>query len=53
MKLTSPSFFLIAAILPATAYAATYNVTVGANGELAYNPEYVTASAGDTINFIL
>ncbi|KAK0218563.1 hypothetical protein EDD85DRAFT_915880 [Armillaria nabsnona] len=52
MKLTSPSFFLIAAILPATTYAATYNVTVGANGELAYNPEYVTASAGDTINFI-
>ncbi|KAK0442578.1 hypothetical protein EV421DRAFT_1807845 [Armillaria borealis] len=52
MKLTSPSFFLIAAILPATVYAAMYNVTVGANGELAYNPEYVTASAGDTVNFI-
>ncbi|KAK0486637.1 Cupredoxin [Armillaria luteobubalina] len=52
MKLMSPSFFLIAAILPAAVYATTYDVTVGANGELAYNPEYVTASAGDTINFI-
>ncbi|KAK0472177.1 Cupredoxin [Armillaria novae-zelandiae] len=53
MKLASPSFFLtFAAILPAAVYATTYDVTVGANGALAYDPEYVTASAGDTINFI-
>ncbi|KAG7444607.1 uncharacterized protein BT62DRAFT_216235 [Guyanagaster necrorhizus] len=50
-KLTPLSFSLIAAILPATAYAATYNVSVGANGTLAYDPPYVRASVGDTINF--
>ncbi|KAK0199428.1 hypothetical protein DFS33DRAFT_1510061 [Desarmillaria ectypa] len=52
MKFASPSFSLIAVILPTTVYAATYNVTVGANGALAYDPEYVTASAGDMVNFI-
>ncbi|KAK0470413.1 uncharacterized protein EV420DRAFT_1256763 [Desarmillaria tabescens] len=49
MKLAS--FSLITAILPVTVYAATYNVAAGVNGTLAYDPEYVIASAGDTINF--
>ncbi|KAF5350040.1 hypothetical protein D9756_009208 [Leucocoprinus leucothites] len=32
--------------------AMTFNVTVGANGQLAYNPPFVNASPGDMINFI-
>lgn len=43
---------LALASLP-TALAASYNVQVGAGGQLAYNPPYITASAGDTVNFIL
>ncbi|KAK0193211.1 hypothetical protein F5146DRAFT_1101386 [Armillaria mellea] len=33
-------------------YGSTYNVTVGANGKLAYDPEYVCAEPGDVVNFI-
>ncbi|KAG7444601.1 Cupredoxin [Guyanagaster necrorhizus] len=33
-------------------YGSTYNVTVGANGKFAYDPEYVYAAPGDVINFI-
>ncbi|KAK0470424.1 Cupredoxin [Desarmillaria tabescens] len=33
-------------------YSSTYNVTVGANGKLAYDPEYVYAEPGDVITFI-
>lgn len=39
-------------ILPA-ALAVTYNVQVGAGGELAYTPPYVNAVSGDVVNFIL
>ncbi|KIK00142.1 hypothetical protein K443DRAFT_679414 [Laccaria amethystina LaAM-08-1] len=42
---------LALASLP-VALAATYNVEVGAGGQLAYDPPYITASAGDTVNFI-
>ncbi len=43
------------ALLPAVmaTYGSTYNVTVGANGKLAYDPEYVYAEPGDVVNFIL
>ncbi|PBK62267.1 Cupredoxin [Armillaria solidipes] len=42
------------ALLPAVlaTYGSTYNVTVGANGKLAYDPEYVYAEPGDVVNFI-
>jgi plastocyanin len=40
------------AALPA-AFAATYDVSVGAGGVLAYDPQYVTAAVGDTVNFVL
>lgn len=45
----------IALVLAAasTALGATFNVTVGADGQLAYNPEFIMASAGDLVNFIL
>ena len=39
-------------VLPA-ALAATYDVHVGAGGELAYTPPYVNAVPGDVVNFIL
>ena len=35
------------------AHAATFNVTVGANGNLAYDPPFVQAQPGDLINFEL
>jgi plastocyanin len=40
------------AAIPA-AFAASYDVSVGANGKLAYDPQYVNAAVGDTINFVL
>ncbi|KDQ60981.1 hypothetical protein JAAARDRAFT_55712 [Jaapia argillacea MUCL 33604] len=42
---------LAAAILP-VALGATFNVTIGAGGQLRYSPETVTAAAGDIVNFI-
>ncbi len=36
-----------------TALGATFNVTVGADGQLAFNPEFIRASTGDLFNFIL
>ncbi|KAJ8521926.1 hypothetical protein ONZ45_g1428 [Pleurotus djamor] len=38
-------------VLPA-ALAVTYDVSVGAGGELAYNPQYVNAVPGDVVNFV-
>lgn len=35
------------------AYGATFNVSVGADGNLAYNPPFVKAAAGDWITFTL
>ncbi|TFK63702.1 hypothetical protein BDN72DRAFT_847335 [Pluteus cervinus] len=32
-------------------FAATYNVQVGPNGKLVYDPEYVVAAPGDVVNF--
>lgn len=40
------------AALP-VAFAATYDVSVGAGGKIAYDPEYVTAAVGDIVNFVL
>ncbi|KAL0948374.1 hypothetical protein HGRIS_010956 [Hohenbuehelia grisea] len=34
------------------ASAATFDVSVGAGGELAYNPQFVHAAVGDVINFV-
>jgi len=39
------------AALP-VAFAATYDVSVGAGGKIAYDPEYVTAAVGDIVNFV-
>jgi plastocyanin len=36
-----------------SALAATYDVSVGAGGLLRFNPENVTAAAGDVITFTL
>jgi len=38
--------------LPAT-LAAVYDVAVGAGGKLTYDPQYVNAAVGDTVNFVL
>jgi len=35
------------------AHAATFNVTIGSNGNLAYYPPFVQAQPGDLINFQL
>ncbi|KAF9446420.1 hypothetical protein P691DRAFT_733288 [Macrolepiota fuliginosa MF-IS2] len=35
-----------------SAYSATFNVTVGADGQLAYSPAFVRAAPGDFVNFI-
>lgn len=35
------------------AFAATHDVSVGAGGLFAYDPQFVTAAAGDVINFVL
>lgn len=43
---------LALAALP-VAFGVQYNVQVGAGGNLAYDPEYVSAQPGDVINFIL
>jgi plastocyanin len=43
---------LALAALPVS-LAATYNVQVGAGGNLVYDPEYVSAQPGDIINFTL
>ncbi|KAL4255742.1 hypothetical protein AB1N83_011229 [Pleurotus pulmonarius] len=40
------------ALLPAAAYAATFDVVVGGPGILKYNPEFVTAAPGDVVRFI-
>jgi len=48
--LTSLVFAFVCA---SVAHAATFNVTVGANGNLAYNPPFVQAQPGDLISFQL
>ncbi|PPQ74708.1 hypothetical protein CVT26_007559 [Gymnopilus dilepis] len=45
------SIALSLAAIPA-AFAATFTVQVGAGGKLAYDPEFVLANPGDTINFV-
>jgi plastocyanin len=44
--------FLASAAFPAVFAQMTFNVTVGAGGNLAYNPNTVNAAPGDWINFI-
>ncbi|KAL4256206.1 Cupredoxin [Pleurotus pulmonarius] len=44
-------FAFALSVIPA-ALAATYDVHVGAGGELAYTPPYVNAVPGDIVNFI-
>ncbi|KAF8901362.1 Cupredoxin [Gymnopilus junonius] len=45
------SLGLTLAALP-VAFAATFTVQVGAGGNLTYDPEFVLANPGDTINFV-
>ncbi|KAF9265697.1 hypothetical protein L218DRAFT_957323 [Marasmius fiardii PR-910] len=45
-------FTFALASLPVTVLAANYDVNVGFNNQLVYNPEYVNAQAGDTVTFI-
>jgi len=35
------------------AFAITHDVSVGANGALRYDPQYVNAAVGDIVNFVL
>lgn len=51
-KMIALSVGLTLAALP-VAFAATFTVQVGAGGNLAYDPEFVLADPGDTINFVL
>ncbi|KAK7034074.1 hypothetical protein VNI00_012505 [Paramarasmius palmivorus] len=44
------TFALALSTVPA-ALAANYDVTVGAGGNLVFNPEYVQAAVGDTVTF--
>lgn len=46
------TFCFVLAALPVV-LSATYDVSVGAGGNLAFDPPYVTAAAGDTVNFVL
>lgn len=48
----SAALGLSLALLP-TVFAATYVVSVGADGKFAYDPQYITAHSGDIVNFIL
>lgn len=48
----STTFSMALAVLP-TVFATNYDVSVGASGQLLYDPQYVTAVAGDTVNFVL
>lgn len=48
--------FIVPALLTATVLATydyNYEVNVGADGKLAFDPEYVYASAGEIIKFNL
>ena len=47
----SSALFLLGAVAPLS-LAATYEVQVGPGGEFVYNPPYITAHAGDVVNFI-
>ncbi|KAG8857343.1 hypothetical protein FRB96_005830 [Tulasnella sp. 330] len=51
MQFTSSIVALLAATSAAFVSAATFNVTVGDGGELAFNPNQVTAAPGDIVNF--
>ncbi|KAJ8700775.1 hypothetical protein PTI98_003765 [Pleurotus ostreatus] len=47
-----PSFLALAlGALPAV-FAATFDVSVGAGGQLAYDPPFVNAAPGDVVNFV-
>jgi plastocyanin len=48
----SASLILSLATLP-LAFAVSYDVAVGPNGMLVYEPPYITAAIGDVVNFIL
>lgn len=48
-----PSTLALALISIPLAFSATIEVAVGPNGNLVYQPESVTAQAGDIINFTL
>lgn len=50
-KSSTPGGTASSGAAPPTSGAATHQVTVGANGELAYDPPEVTANVGDTITF--
>ncbi|KAF9482841.1 hypothetical protein BDN70DRAFT_828397 [Pholiota conissans] len=49
--MVSSSFSLLLVALPAV-LGATFNVQVGAGGNLVYDPEFITANPGDVVNFI-
>ena len=49
--ISSPLSLLVVAV--PVVLGATIDVQVGANGLLAYDPEFVSANSGDVINFIL
>src|SRR5919108_3847093 len=38
-------------VMPATAFAANHNVTVGPGGALSYSPNSITIAAGDSVTF--
>jgi plastocyanin len=50
--LSSTLALSLAALLPTT-FAAILEVSVGANGQLAYDPPFVHAAAGDIVRFTL
>lgn len=52
MQVTRSLLALLAATGASVVFAATFNVTVGLGG-LVFNPNQVTAAAGDTISFQL
>ncbi|GLB43082.1 putative extracellular serine-rich protein [Lyophyllum shimeji] len=47
----APALGFVLAALPA-ALAATIDVSVGASGKFAFDPQFVTAQPGDMVNFM-
>ncbi|KAH6892807.1 Cupredoxin [Coprinopsis sp. MPI-PUGE-AT-0042] len=47
----STALFLLGAAVPLS-FAATYDVQVGPGGRFVYEPAYIQAQAGDTVNFV-
>jgi hypothetical protein len=48
----STSLLFLGSALPLV-LAATYEVQVGPNNDFVYEPAYIAAQAGDTVNFVL